>query len=1239
MKTTLYRISSAGLAFLALNGAFAASTDLSDVPLANATTVTMLPNIAFILDDSGSMDWEVMPADENTNIDRNCYRWRGWNTIWYNPATTYLAPLKADGTRYPDMSFTQAKTNGYSTSSNPSTTNLAALSSPPTTTSDVQFPHNDYSNNRQVTSVTIRLLDGTTLQLLSRTVPTTATQNVDNIGNAVRDEINANTGRTGFSASYDSGDEVLTITAPASQAGLTNNPVVTVYRPGNSSSSTIDGDNFSPSGGGSTYKYYATHKTNSASTGCETDSNYNLTNYYTDIAAPGTTAGSTQALTNYANWYSYYRKRIYLAKAAAAEAFGALPHTETINGVTTDRAYYRIGLFYLNNTSNNLAINDFSGTHRNNWFARLYGTTVDGSTPLRTALSNVGRMYAGKNDRYYPDPLQYSCQRNFAILTTDGFWNEGSTRNLSGNTIGDVDSGSAISRPFRDGNSQANLLADVAYYYYNTDLRPGTCSNPDVCTDNVPPAGSPTSLVDDVATHQHMTTFGIGLGVKGKLNYLSGYKNSTSGDYYDITQGSKDWPKVTNYSGDTDLAKIDDLWHAAVSGRGTYYSAQNSQSFVDGLGSALGQIEMTTGSGAAAATSNLQPTSGDNYIYIANFRTVVWDGELTAYEINQTTGEIASTNCTNKTTKHCWKVSEQLATKIQPTTQGSVLAGDADTRNIYTFSASGTNRLRSFEWAQLNTTERGYFANTQLSQYSGWSTANQSAASGEKLVKYLRGQNRNEDVTRDASYGTYYPLYRARQGILGDIIHTQPVFVGQPFYEYLDTGYESWKTSTAITSRPGTVYVGANDGMLHAFDATTGAERWAYIPPLLLPKLWHSADADYATHHQFLIDGPTAVSDIYYQDTGVTAWRTILVGALGKGGRGIYALDVTDPTAPKALWNFTSADNANLGYTYGTPIITKLEENGTWVILVASGYNNSEGGVGDGVGRVFVLNASTGALIKTFTTGEGSVATPSGLANLNIKVEDFQKANYASRIYGTDNLGNVWRFDPLAADGSTGTKVIALGASKPITVAPEIGEIDQKTVLFFGTGRYLGEDDLGTTGTQSFYAVKDDGSTTVTTGSLNPVTATITGSGSSEAITTSSSTPMNWNTMGGWVMNLPTSGERTHLPAQLYFGTILFSSTVPTANACQPGGYSWLYALDAATGTPVTGNSGNNWAAMKFVSPLVGITVAKVGNDPFIYGITADGGRPAGPPPVLPISPTSGGSESGLRVMWRELVN
>lgn len=1077
---------------------------LANQPLANSTTIDILPNIAVLLDDSGSMDWEYMPDSVGGNSGKNCYYWYKHNGVYYNPNMTYLPPIKLNGTiysdgkpRYPDAQFTSALKDGYYL------------------VTEKQF-----------------------------------------------DQDTAN--------------------------------------------STTDLSKFT--------KFYAIHKTDPLSTTCETDSKYTLITNSSNIAAPGVTTGSADALTNYANWYSYYRKRAFLAKAAVGEAFYRLNQDQ-----------YRIGLFFINSldsnvtkswsVNNDLKIDKFSGTsagHRYDWFSKLNNFHAALWTPNRGALSRMGQMYAGKIAGW--DPVQYSCQRNYTILMTDGYWNTGVENSsygpydVNGTAVGDQDKDISIaSRPsYAPSTAKSiadNTLADIAYYYYHNDLRPGKVGDAectakvagpdgkyhDVCKDNVAPQGT-IKNVDDIAEHQHMTTFTIGLGVNGTLTYINGYKTTSSGDYYSILSGTgKEWPNPLS----NDQAKIDDLWHAAVSGRGVYFSANDRNALADGLKSVLDSIKSVGGSGAAAATSNLQPTPGEDQIFIASYRTVNWDGELTAYKILKA-GQIDNTAL--------WTASSKIPSPTD--------------RKVFT-STTGSTTLRDFLWANLTPSEQNYFKEAvngngvdDLSQYSTeWSAAAQKAASNTpgSLVDYLRGA---KTFTYD---GTTYDLYRPREKILGDIVHSQPVFVKESFYNFVD--------DKSYGGRSGTVYVGANDGMLHAFDES-GTERWAYVPPFLIKNMWRLADKNYATNHRFYIDGPIAVSDVQIGGK----WQTILVGAVGKGGRGYYALNITDPTKPTFLWTFTADDNPNVGYTYGTPMITKL--NGEWVVLVSSGYNNIPEGTNyataDGQGYVWALDAAKGTIKKTWSTGVGGTTEgdpPSGLSGINIKVIDFQGDNSMEVAYGGDLRGNMYRF---TTDGKT-EKVIKL--DQPITVAPEIGEISGHTVLLFGTGRYLGTDDLENKDLQAFYAVKDK--KTGESDKSKMTQKTISG------VSSVTGADPDWDKADGWYVNLPESKERVNLGAQLYFGTVVFATTIPNASECQPGGSGRLYFLNYETGGRI--DTYDVYSTM--YSPVVGFTVAKVeGGTPVIYPITADGGYPTAPPPALPIG-AGLGVDSGKRIMWRELVN
>ena len=748
----------------------------------------------------------------------------------------------------------------------------------------------------------------------------------------------------------------------------------------------------------------------------------------------------------------------------------------------------------------------------------------------------------------------------------------------------------------------SNTLADTAEYYYVTDLRTpalGNCTGSlglDVCDNNVPTSGL------DSASWQHMTLFTMALGASGYMQYQPGYPTATSGDYFDVKNGTVanpsagicswqsggacNWPVPVSNTQTT----IDDLWHAAVDGRGAYFSATNPATLNAGLSSALAGVSARTGSSAAATTSNPNVTSGDNFVFSSTFTTQEWDGELVRQQLDLGTGAVLST-ASSSTCAADWCAQAQLDT---------VANTNYAARKIYTFSSVAANKLMLFNWTNLSPAQQAYFtvpAISPLSQFciSGvtcLSATDQVNASGQNLVDFLRGERVNEGIPTDTT-----KYYHQRIHVLGDIVNAEAVYVKNPLFTYQDAGYAAFVTAMTSLPRAGAVYVAANDGMLHAFDSATGAENWTYIPSLVLPNLYKLADKNYGNLHQYFVDGTPVAGDICPTApttpcTGTT-WKTILVAGLNDGGRGYYALDVTDPANPQALWEFT---DPNMGYTFGNPVITKTQD-GTWVVLVTSGYNNvpdANKATGDGVGRLYVLNATTGALIRTISTGVGSATSPSGLARISAWVDNNSVDNTALRAYGGDMQGNLWRFDINGNIGAAGYDAQLLTTfyadtagtvTQPITTRPELGLVSTFPVVYVGTGRYLGVSDLTDTTQQSFYAVKDAlgttpwpnprGSTTTFVQQLLTTTTCPAGSPSTictigQTVRTSTSNPVNFAVNAGWFIDLPDSGERANTDPTLAFGTLGFTTNVPNTSACTAGGYSYRYVLDYRTGAPVS---------------------------------------------------------------------
>jgi Tfp pilus tip-associated adhesin PilY1 len=828
------------------------------------------------------------------------------------------------------------------------------------------------------------------------------------------------------------------------------------------------------------------------------------------------------------------------------------------------------------------------------------------------------------------------------------------------------------------GGGSENSLADVAQYYYKTPLRTGPAwpsdkDNPEA----VQPVGN--GAEDDRATWQHMTTFTVGLGVSGTLDYRSDYRNASAvtGHFAEIRTGARNWPLWPNplldYStGEAwnNAKSIDDFWHAAVNGRGQYFSAGDPTSVITGLRDALFNIGGRTGSASGAGTSSPLPVPGDNFAFVASYKTQAWWGDVRSGTINLSTGAVSETGG--------WSAQALL----------DLAVGNAcDNRKIYLLRLGAPDNKVNFSWNSLacdasglptgspdtglNAAEQAYFGvlnQSLLTQYPSMTDGTpplvdqRTPGRDANLVNFLRGQRGLEGfVANDVK-----KLFRTREHVLGDIVSGKPVYVKAPFASYQDAGYEAYKTANA--ARTPMIYVPANDGMLHAFfagssvgDPTGGKEAWAMIPTSVLPNLYKLADANYKNLHQFSVDGTPTVADIY--DAGAGAWKTILVGGLNYGGKAYYAIDVTDPLAPKGMWEFkwsntcydgsagTASADCHIGYTYGRPVISKLSD-GTWVVMVTSGYNNvnATAKAGDGEGYLYVLNAATGKIIHKLATGAGSAATPSGLAQINNFVDNVVVNNTTLQVYGGDLLGNIWRFDINDTLGGPGRDAALIGTAtdkasgtpQPISVRPELAELNGKPMVFVGTGRFLGATDIGDSQGQSIYGIVDPRTAGPVYANLRAALAPLTLSptpAAANAIRTVTCTASlaECGSASGWVADLPDTGERVNIEMQLQLGTLFVGSNVPTGTACSPNGYSWLNQFDFATGRAVSSSAGSAVSTYLTGSMLSGINLVKL----------PDGGT-GSPYKVLERftndktgtgrAEIGGAVATGKRISWREIA-
>lgn len=892
---------------------------------------------------------------------------------------------------------------------------------------------------------------------------------------------------------------------------------------------------------------------------------------------------------NFANWYSFYRTRNLMTVSAASRAMATTPPNtrvawQAINSCTgygtnctgwtgsgvSNRIRRWIG------SPGNAA----DATHRNNFYYWLFRLPASGGTPLRTAASRAGAYFttSGNNSPYGIDPnqsstvsgTQYSCRPNFHVLMTDGIWNSDNDSGgyCSGSTCGDKD---RTSRTLPDGKVydtsstltsiyrgvSSNNVADIAFHYWATDLRTDLDNNliPYRVDRNGTADQQYWNPKNDPATWQHLVTFTVGLGLSRSLSVTSPVDISWGGStyagpgYQNLLSGAGTWPSTGT---DVSPGNVYDLWHAAINSRGQSFAAESPKELADALQAALNRIFEREGAAAALASESTRLES-DALVFQARFNSSDWAGKLTAYRIN-VDGTVGNA---------VWDATDT----------GKIPAHDS--RRIYTWS--GTAGIP--------------FTQTDLSAAGLWA----SIGSAE-LLAYLRG-----DPSREERNGG---TYRNRSLPLGDIINSDPAFAGSETYGYtslpegLRTGLTPYSTFVEWKkTRRKVVYVGANDGMLHAFDGSTspvdgGRELFAYVPKAVLPNLAQLASTTYA--HRYFVDGSSIVRDAFFGGS----WKTVLVGATGAGGKSVFALDVTNPDAfdaGKVLWEIDqttpqqSGDAADpmygqyLGYTIGHGALYKLN-NGEWAVLFGNGYRSASEQA-----SLYIVRVSDGRLIKRIDTGVGSAAVPNGLGTP--WVYDANGDYVFDYVYATDMRGNVWKFDlssantsswgiafPAASGFPNGAPLFqarnASGTAQPIQSRVKLANPPagvSGVMVLVGTGRMFASGDNTDTTGQSFYGILDNGTPVSSTDRSQLVQQTISLvninlRGVNTDVRRVSTNTINWTTKRGWYIDLPSSGERVIGPADVRGGRVIFTTAIPSDDPCSFGGSGWLMEVDARTG-------------------------------------------------------------------------
>lgn len=756
-------------------------------------------------------------------------------------------------------------------------------------------------------------------------------------------------------------------------------------------------------------------------------------------------------LQNFANWFTYYRKRKLMLAAS-------------MGNVLTGLTGMRVGLVNMNAQSTPTMYDIDSTNPLTNAqvvIGKFYQNNASGGTPTRSLLNYIGNQFKTNTNI-----IESSCQRNAAFIVTDGF-----AENTAVTPPSYASSTWGKGSPYE--TTYANTLADIALSYYTNNIRSDLTAGKVPTT--VPTASNPGA---DNNPNPHMNTYAITLGAQGTL--WNGSGNAYS--------GTMAWPNPVDTRSPT---AVDDLWHATVNGRGSMFTSRNPTETATAAQTALTQILKLAGSqgGVSFSTINLKP--GNAMAYVGNYRPQGWSGDVSAYAVDTNTGALSPT------------ASWSADTVLQ--------ARDYTTRAIATFNGT------------IGVAFTATFAGTLVNP----GNANGSTAD---LLAYLRGNRSLEGST-----------FRTRTGLMGAVVNAEPV---------------------SLPSE-GVVFATTNEGMVHALEQGNGNELWAYIPGFALANAGAMSQKTW-TFQTVLDSTPTL---------GKVNGHTILVGGRGTGGTGFYALDVTNPkgavgsasagqsdsvVASRVLWEFPSASTPSavvntLGASMGKPVIATSHKYGP-VVILTSGYNTAL----DGKGRVYVLDAMTGALLKTFVTSAGALGTTdAGLAQL----AGFTEADgYVNYLYGGDVLGNVWRFS-LEDDSILNLATLAdnSGNTQPITAAPELATLNGRRMVFVGTGRMLGKSDLGDTKVQSFYALTD-GNTTIAKPRSSLAARTIAVSGNSRSV---SGSAIDWSKQQGWYVDLP-AGEKANTDPSIAYGVLSFTTNSPSATTCTSG--SALYLADLATG-------------------------------------------------------------------------
>jgi type IV pilus assembly protein PilY1 len=624
-------------------------------------------------------------------------------------------------------------------------------------------------------------------------------------------------------------------------------------------------------------------------------------------------------------------------------------------------------------------------------------------------------------------------------------------------------------------------------------------------------------------------------------------------------------------------------------GTGDYFPATSPQAVTDALQTIITHILAVTESTASAAV-NTTGLNVNSVVYQSQFVTSDtyqdWTGNVLAYPINSTTGVID----TSLADIH-WSAQTQLDAQAS--------------RAIATWDPVAGHGI-PFEWTP-GTPASGIASSTALGTALQTFTPD---TNGQDVVQYLRGSAAQEQRHSGGQF-------RNRAHLLGDIVDSNPAYIGPSAENLQSTSYRAFEATTA--HRTPMLYIGGNDGMLHAFDTTTGDEQFAYMPRGSYANLVNLVSPFYNAQHKFFVNGSPQAADVQFSDL---TWHSILVETEAQGGNSVFALDITDPSsmssevtlASKVLWDIVDTD---MGLGFSGPAIANT--NSGWQVFVGNGYNS--------VNKkpfLYAIDPQHGTVNRKIDLCAAvptacDLTASNGLSGVVAVNTSGAVTAAANIIYAGDLQGNLWRVDissPIptnwvatvmfqARDNFPGGNKQPITTKPVVTLNPRFPQV-LGTLVMFGTGQYLGLPDISNGNVQSVYGVYDPPAgyaTAINRSSLLKQTLANATLGTLHVRTTSGTAP-SYPANKGWYMDLSLlSGERViNTPALFSGGELIFTTfqpIPPAAGVCTTLGSSFLMVLNFATGqsftTPQFDANGDGHIGPGDMVTVGGVTVGVAG--------------------------------------------